>query len=86
MAAILKQVRFFTLLLMMSGSVPDCCITLGKPDDRVNYVDYVTTLFKFTWRVDKVQKAHKLFDQVFAFGNYYSLHGARLQTPSFMRG
>ena len=49
--------------------MPDCCIILGKPDDRVNHIDYATTLFAFTWPVDKAQ-----------------IHGAHLQTPSFMRG
>ena len=54
--------------------MPDCCITLGKPDDRVNHVDYVTTLFSFTWPVDKAQNAHTLADQQFDFANYFGVH------------
>ena len=40
--------KFFTFLLARSGSVPDCCIILGRPDDKVNHIDYATTLFAFT--------------------------------------
>ena len=78
--------KMFALLLVMRGSVPDCCIIIGKPDDRVNHIDYVTTLFAFTWPVHTAKKAHTLADQGFDFTNYFVVHGARLQTPSFMRG
>ena len=44
-------------MLMMKGSVPDCCIILGKPDDKENHVDHVPTLFAFTRPVDQA-KAH----------------------------
>ena len=64
---------------MMRGSLPDCCIILGKPDDRVDHVDYVTTLFAFTWPVDKAYNAHTLADQGFDLVNYFGVHGARLQ-------
>ena len=47
----------FVLLLMIRRSVLDCCIILGKPDDRENHVDYVPTLFAFTQPVDQTQKA-----------------------------
>ena len=73
-------------LLVMRGSVPECCIILGKPDDRVNHIDYVMTLIVFTWPVDKAQKARTLADHGFDFDNYFGVHGARLQTASFMRG
>ena len=76
----------FALLLMMRGSVADCCIVLGKPDDRVNHVDYVPTLFPYTRLVDKAQKAVTLADQRFDLANYFGVYGARLQTPSVMRG
>ena len=61
--------KVFALLLVMNGSVPDCCIILGKPDDRVNHIHYATTLFAFTWPVDKAQKARTLADQEFDFAN-----------------
>ena len=71
---------------MMRCSAPDCCIILGKPADRVNHVDYVKTLFAFTWAVhDKAQKAHTVADQGFDFANYFGVHGARLRTKSFMK-
>ena len=80
-------VKVFGLLLIIRGSVPDCCIVLGKPNDRVNHVElYVTTLFMFTWPMDKAQNAHKLVNQGFDSANYFGVHGALLQTPSFMRG
>ena len=44
-------------------------------------MDYVPTLFPYTRPVDKAQKARTLADQGFDFAN-----GARLQTPSFVRG
>ena len=74
------------MLLVMRGSVPDCCIMLGKPDDRVNHTDYALTLFAFRWPVDKVQKARMLADKWFDFANNFMVYGARLQTPSLMRG
>ena len=65
--------------------MPNCCIILGKPDDRANHINYVTTLFVFTWPVDMAQKAHILADQGFDIKNHFGVHGARLQTPGFMR-
>ena len=42
---------------MIRRSVLDCCIILGKPDDRENHVDYVPTLFAFRRPVDQAEKA-----------------------------
>ena len=36
--------------------------------------------------MDKAQKGRTLADEGFDFANYFGVHGARLQTPSFMRG
>ena len=44
--------KVFALLLVMRGSVPDCCVILGKPDYRVNHVDSDTT-YSCLWPVDK---------------------------------
>ena len=49
----------------MRGSVPNCCIILGKTDDRVNHIDYATILFSFTRPVDKAQKARTLAEVSF---------------------
>ena len=45
--------KVFALLLMKRGSVLDCCIILGKPDNRENRVDTVPTLFAFTRPVNQ---------------------------------
>ena len=75
--------------------MPDCCIIPGKPDDRVNHIDYAMTLFVFTWPADKAQTARTLASQprlatlptkVGNLANYFGFHGAHLQMPSFMRG
>ena len=50
------------------------------------YIDYATTLFRFTWPVDKAQKVHMLADQGFDFANYFDVHGVHLHTPSHIRG
>ena len=58
----------------MRGLVPDCYIVLGKPGDRMNCIDYATTLFAFTWPVDKARKARMLADQGFDFANYFGIY------------
>ena len=69
--------KVFALLLVMSGSVLDCCIILGKSDDWMNHIHYATILFAFSWPMDKAQKARTLPDQEFDFANYFGVDGVR---------